>query len=96
MCGPSATTATSTDIFAIQDEISKAIVERAQLRLLPKEKKAIEHRGTENAEAYNLYLMARQQWVSGNDGDPRRDEVVDADLAPGDDSSILTMRAPGR
>ena len=65
-----------TDIFAIQDEISKAIASALQLRLLPKEKKAIEHRGTDSAEAYNLYLMARQHWISGNDGDPRRDEVV--------------------
>jgi adenylate cyclase len=65
-----------TDIFAIQDEISKAIVSALRLKLLPKEKKAIEHRGTSSVEAYNLYLMARQQWISGNDGDIRRDEVV--------------------
>src|SRR4051812_30218451 len=64
------------DIFAIQDEISKAIASALQLRLLPKEKKAIEDRGTDSADAYNLYLMARQHWISGNDGDPRRDEVV--------------------
>jgi adenylate cyclase len=65
-----------TDIFAIQDEISKAIVSALRLKLLPKEKKAIEHRGTSSVEAYNLYLMARQHWISGNDGDIRRDEVV--------------------
>jgi len=65
------------DIFAIQDEISKAIAKALQLRLLPKEKKAIEDRGTDSAEAYNLYLMARQHWISGNDGDRRRDEVVE-------------------
>ena len=65
-----------TDIFAIQDEISKAIVGALRLKLLPKEKKAIEHRGTSSVEAYNLYLMARQHWISGNDGDIRRDEVV--------------------
>src|SRR6185437_2754644 len=65
-----------TDIFAIQDEISKAIVSSLRLKLLPKEKKAIEQRGTSNVEAYNLYLMARQHWISGNDGDIRRDEVV--------------------
>ena len=65
------------DIFAIQDEISKAIANALQLRLLPKEKKAIEDRGTDSAEAYDLYLMARQHWISGNDGDPRRDEVVE-------------------
>jgi adenylate cyclase len=64
------------DIFAIQDEISKAIVGALKLNLLPKEKKAIEHRGTTSPEAYNLYLMARQHWISGNRGDTRREEVV--------------------
>jgi len=65
-----------TDIFEIQDEISKAIVDALKIKLLPEEKKAIEQRGTSNVEAYNLYLMARQQWVSGNFGDPRRDEAI--------------------
>ncbi len=65
-----------TDIFAIQDDISKAIVSALRVKLLPKEKKAIETRGTSSVEAYNLYLMARQHWISGNDGDIRRDEVV--------------------
>ena len=64
------------DIFAIQDEISKAIVGALKIKLLPDEEKAIEHRGTKNVEAYNLYLMARQQWVSGNFGDPRRDQTI--------------------
>ena len=65
-----------TDIFAIQDEISKAIVEALQVKLLPKEKTAIENRGTLSVEAYNLYLMARQQWVTGSVGDLRRDESI--------------------
>ena len=65
-----------TDIFAIQDEISKAIVAALKLKLLPDEKKAIEQRGTTSAEAYNLYLMARKYWITGNHGDPRREERV--------------------
>lgn len=65
-----------TDIFAIQDEISKAIVSALQLKLLPQEKRAIEHRGTNKPDAYNLYLLARQHWISGNAGDRRRDELV--------------------
>ena len=64
------------DIFAIQDEISKAIVDALRVKLLPEEKKAIEARGTSNVDAYNLYLMARQQWVSGTFGDPRREEAI--------------------
>ena len=65
-----------TDIFAIQDEISEAIVGALKVKLLPQEKEAIESRGTANADAYTLYLMARQLWVSGNYGDVRRDEIV--------------------
>ena len=63
-----------TDIFAIQDEISEAIVAALKLTLLPDEKKAIEQRGTSNAQAYTHYLMARQYWVTGDFGDRRREE----------------------
>jgi adenylate cyclase len=55
-----------TDIFALQDEISHAIVKALKLTLLPEEKKAIERRGTTNADAYDLYLMARRLKVTGN------------------------------
>ncbi len=65
-----------TDIFAIQDEISKAIVTELRLKLLPEEKKAIEQRGTTDVEAYDLYLLARQYWITGNHGDRRREERV--------------------
>ena len=65
-----------TDIFAIQDEISKAIVSALRVKLLPEEKKAIETRGTASVDAYNLYLMARQHWVTGSFGDIRRDETI--------------------
>src|SRR5947208_1212122 len=65
-----------TDIFTIQDEISKAIVAALKLKLLPEEKKAIAQRRTNSAEAYNLYLLARQYWMTGNHGDFRREERV--------------------
>lgn len=64
------------DIFALQDEISQAIVGALKLKLLPEEKKAIEQRGTTNAEAYKLYLMARQYSITGNVGDARRSEAI--------------------
>jgi len=54
------------DIFALQDEISEAVVKALKLRLLPEEKKAIEQRGTTNPEAYNLYLMARKLHARGH------------------------------
>lgn len=64
------------DIFALQDEISEAIVSALKLKLLPEEKKAIETRGTENVEAYNLYLLARQTYATGLEADPRRNETI--------------------
>ena len=47
------------DIFALQDEISGAIVRALKIKLLPEEQKAIEDRGTSSPEAYDLYLRAR-------------------------------------
>src|SRR5438105_5599002 len=64
------------DIFALQDEISRAIVEALKIKLLPEEKKAIERRGTENVDAYNLYLMARESYTTGFEGDGRRNETI--------------------
>ena len=65
-----------TDIFAIQDEISEAIVSALKVKLLPSERKAIEKRGTNNAEAYNLFLMARQYWIDGDFGESGRERRV--------------------
>ena len=65
-----------TDIFAIQDEISQAIVAALKVKLLPAEKKAIENRGTANADAYNLFLMARQYWIDGDFGESARERRV--------------------
>ena len=65
------------DIFALQDEISEAIVEALKVKLLPDEKRAIEQRGTTDPEAYNLYLMARRFYVTGSDGDLRAVEAVE-------------------
>ncbi|HEY4873361.1 MAG TPA: TIR domain-containing protein [Steroidobacteraceae bacterium] len=64
------------DIFALQAEISEAIVKALKLKLLPEEKKAIEQRGTDNVEAYNLYLMARQSYISGHEADVRRVDAL--------------------
>ncbi|AJC81115.1 adenylate cyclase protein [Rhizobium etli bv. phaseoli str. IE4803] len=49
-----------TDIFAIQDEITHAIVGQLKVRLLPEEKKAIANEPTANVEAYTYYLRGRQ------------------------------------
>jgi len=48
-----------TDIFAIQDEITHAIVEQLKVKLLPQEKKLIGESPTLNVEAYTYYLRGR-------------------------------------
>ena len=65
-----------TDIFAIQDEISKAIVDALKIRLLPEEKSAIADRGTANVDAYNLYLKARQLWVGGTFAEAQAESIA--------------------
>ncbi len=64
------------DIFAIQDEISHAIVDALKVKLLPEEKKAIEQHGTDNVDAYNLFLMARESFVTGLEADERRNKAI--------------------
>ncbi len=47
------------DIFAIQDEISLAIVEKLKGKLLCEDRSKLEKRFTADEEAYNLYLRGR-------------------------------------
>jgi adenylate cyclase len=78
-----------SEIFALQDEISSAIVFALKVKLLPEEKTAIETRGTLNPEAYKLYLMARQYLFAGSERHRpiivrlcKRATEVDPDYAP--------------
>ena len=48
-----------TDVFALQDEISQAIVKKLRVRLAAD--RPLVKRHTENVEAYNLYLKGRYQ-----------------------------------
>ncbi|MGB6340484.1 MAG: protein kinase, partial [Candidatus Aminicenantaceae bacterium] len=57
------------DIFAIQDEISLAIVDNLKVKLLKGEKTKIVKRHTEDKEAYNLYLKGRYFWNRRHEGD---------------------------
>src|SRR5690348_15752958 len=66
----------ASDIFALQDEISRAIVKALKLRLLPEEKKAIERRGTESVEAHDLFLMARQIYVTNQEDEHGSQAIV--------------------
>ena len=48
-----------TDIFAIQDEITHAIVAQLKVKLLPQEAESIGQDPTDNVEAYTYYLRGR-------------------------------------
>ncbi len=65
------------DIFALQDEISEAIVAALKVKLLPEEKKAIESRGTNSTEAFQVFLMARNAYITTNMTEVRKAEMVE-------------------
>ena len=50
---------TLDDIFNLQDEISKTIVDVLKVKLLPEELETITNRSTDNPEAYEALLMGR-------------------------------------
>jgi TolB-like protein/Flp pilus assembly protein TadD len=49
-----------TDVFEIQEKVSKRIVKSLQLRLSPKEKVALSKRATTNSDAFDANLRARE------------------------------------
>jgi serine/threonine protein kinase/tetratricopeptide (TPR) repeat protein len=60
------------DVFALQDEISLAIVDNLKIKLLGEEKAKIVKHYTENLEAYNLYLQGRYFWDKRTEEDIRK------------------------
>ena len=49
-----------TDIFAVQDEVTREIVTALALKLNKGEQRRIAHKGTDNLDAYDHYLRGRQ------------------------------------
>jgi adenylate cyclase len=49
-----------TDIFAVQDEVTREIVSALAVKLTQGEQRRMAHRGTDNLEAYDYYLRGRQ------------------------------------
>jgi TolB-like protein/Tfp pilus assembly protein PilF len=56
------------DIFAVQDEISLAIVDRLKVKLLKEEKAKLAKRPTDDPGAYSLYLKGRYFWYRRYEG----------------------------
>jgi TolB-like protein/class 3 adenylate cyclase/cytochrome c-type biogenesis protein CcmH/NrfG len=49
-----------SDIFAVQDELTKEIVSALALKLTDDERRRLSRRGTDNVEAYDLFLRGRE------------------------------------
>jgi len=53
---------TMDDIFDIQEKVAEKVVEGLKIHLAPDEKKKLTERGTENAEAYELWLKGQEYY----------------------------------
>ena len=51
------------DVFAIQDEIARAIAAQLRVKLAGPAAQAVVRRGTNNIQAYDLYLKGRSFWA---------------------------------
>ena len=58
------------DVFGVQDETALKIAEALNLRLTPQERQAVQHRYTDNPEAYDAYL--RGEALVQYFGDPEK------------------------
>lgn len=53
---------TGSDLFAVEEDISREISEKLRLKLSSEEQRRLAHRPTESPEAYQLYLRGRYFW----------------------------------
>jgi adenylate cyclase len=49
----------TNDVFAVQEEIARAVADELRVELMPTDEAHLAKRGTSNAEAHRLYLVAR-------------------------------------
>jgi DNA-binding winged helix-turn-helix (wHTH) protein/TolB-like protein len=61
-----------TDIFTVQDAISRRVGDLLALRLSGEEKERLAKRGTDNPEAYQAYLLGRFHWNKLTEEDTRK------------------------
>jgi TolB-like protein/Flp pilus assembly protein TadD len=59
---------TMDDIFEIQEKVAEKVVEGLKVHLASDEKKKLGERGTDNAEAYELYLKGREYFLRQTKG----------------------------
>jgi TolB-like protein/Flp pilus assembly protein TadD len=70
-----------SDLFVLQEEISREISEKLRLKLSHEERERLTRRPTENPEAYQLYLKGRYFWNRRPQGLKRGIEYFERALA---------------
>ena len=56
------------DVFAIQDEIARATTAALRVKLTPRDEKVLANRGTNDLQAYDLFLQGRRRIYEGQRG----------------------------
>ncbi|MFO1059640.1 MAG: adenylate/guanylate cyclase domain-containing protein [Dongiaceae bacterium] len=75
-----------TDVFALQDELTREIVAALKLRLTPEQQSRLGRRGTADVEAYTMFLRGREQALlmsRGGNAEARRLLGRAIDIDPG-------------
>ncbi len=70
-----------TDIFAVQDELTHEIVSALKVSLSPDEEDRLVQKGTDDVEAYNLFLRGREQsWLHTKYGNTTARKLLESAL----------------
>ena len=71
-----------TDIFAVQDELTREIVSALKVELTNDDQDRLSHRRTVDVEAYNLFLRGREQtWLHTRSGNLQARELLGGAIA---------------
>jgi eukaryotic-like serine/threonine-protein kinase len=84
---------TLRDVFALQDEIARTTVDSLRVTLGSGEQQLLKHRGTENPEAYDLYLNGRFLQYRFSEGGLRRAIALYAEALQKDSGYALAWAA---
>ncbi len=76
------------DIFAVQDEIARMIVEKLKAKLAGGDQQALVQAATEDLEAYQLYLQGRYYWAQRGAGLTKGLHCFEAALARDPDYAL--------
>lgn len=66
-----------SDIFEIQDQIARAVVDALKVELLKSPKQKLARRSTDSIEAYDLYLAGRQRFNQRGQGNDEARRAID-------------------